>query len=100
MKYINLGHSDLNISRICMGCMGFGNSSTGQHSWTVDENDSRNIIRHALDQGINFFDTSIIYQQGTSEQYLGRALRDMAQRDEMVVATKFLPRSADEISEG
>lgn len=59
MKYINLGHSDLNISRICMG---FGNSSTGQHSWTVDENDSRNIIRHALDQGINFFDTSIIYQ--------------------------------------
>lgn len=97
MKYINLGHSDLNISRICMG---FGNSSTGQHSWTVDENDSRNIIRHALDQGINFFDTSIIYQQGTSEQYLGRALRDMAQRDKMVVATKFLPRSADEIAEG
>lgn len=100
MKYINLGHSDLNISRICMGCMGFGNSSTGQHSWTVDENDSRNIIRHALDQGINFFDTSIIYQQGTSEQYLGRALRDMAQRDKMVVTTKFLPRSADEIAEG
>ena len=67
MKYVNLGKSDLKVSRICMGCMGFGNSATGQHSWTVDEAQTREIIRHGLDLGINFFDTAIVYQNGTSE---------------------------------
>ncbi len=71
MKYIKLGNSGLTVSRICMGCMGFGNAATGQHSWTVDEEESRKIIKHGLDMGINFFDTAIVYQNGTSEQYVG-----------------------------
>ena len=97
MQYIKLGNSDLNVSRICLGCMGFGNAATGQHSWTLDEEKSREIIKHALDSGINFFDTAIVYQQGSSEQFVGRALKDFAKRDEVFVATKFLPRSPDEI---
>lgn len=100
MKYIKLGKSDLDVSRICMGCMGFGNAATGQHSWTVDEAQTREIIRHGLEQGINFFDTAIAYQDGTSEQYLGRALREYAARDQVIVATKFLPRTQDELDRG
>lgn len=100
MKYIKLGKSDLDVSRICMGCMGFGNAATGQHSWTVDEAQTREIIRHGLEQGINFFDTAIAYQDGTSEQYLGRALREYAVRDQVIVATKFLPRTQDELDRG
>ena len=76
MEYTKLGKSDLTVSRTCMGCMGFGNAATGQHSWTVDEERTREIIRHGLDLGINFYDTAIAYQNGTSEQYVGRALRD------------------------
>lgn len=100
MEYINLGGSALRASRICLGCMGFGNSATGQHSWVVDEETTRRIIRYALEAGINFFDTAIIYQQGSSERFLGRALRDMAKREEVVVGTKFLPRTAEEIAQG
>ena len=100
MKYTKLGTSDLNVSRICMGCMGFGNAQSGQHSWTLDEEHSREIIRLGLERGINFFDTAIGYQNGTSEQYVGRALRDFAKRDEVVVATKFLPRTQEEIAAG
>lgn len=100
MQYTKLGNSDLNISRICMGCMGFGDAGRGQHSWTLDEEHSREIIRHGLELGINFFDTAIAYQSGTSEQYLGRALRDFARREEVVVATKFLPRTQEEIQNG
>ena len=100
MNYAKLGSSDLNVSRICMGCMGFGDAGSGQHSWTVDEAHSREIIRRGLELGINFFDTAIAYQSGTSEQYLGRALRDFARRDEVVVATKFLPRTNEEIEAG
>lgn len=100
MKYTKLGTSDLDVSRICLGCMGFGNPQTGQHSWTVGEPETRNIIRHALDLGINFFDTAIAYQNGTSEEYVGRALRDFAPRNKVVVATKFLPRSTGEIEAG
>lgn len=100
MRYTNLGATDLKISRICLGCMGFGDAAHGQHSWTVDEPTTREIIKHALDSGINFFDTAIAYQSGTSEQYVGRALRDMAKRDEVVVATKFLPRTAEDIAAG
>ena len=100
MQYTKLGRSDLTVSRICMGCMGFGDAKNGQHSWTLDEAQSREIIRHGLDLGINFFDTAIAYQSGTSEQYLGRALRDFARRDEVVVATKFLPRTQEEIENG
>ncbi len=97
MKYTKLGKSELNVSRICMGCMGFGNASEGQHSWTVDEEQTRQIIKHGLDMGINFYDTAIVYQNGTSEQYVGRALRDFAKRDDYVIATKFTPRTQEEI---
>ena len=100
MKYTRLGQSDLNVSRICMGCMGFGDAGQGQHTWTLDEEHSREIIRHGLESGINFFDTAIAYQSGTSEQYLGRALKDFAKRDDVVVATKFLPRTQEEIDSG
>ena len=100
MEYIKLGKSDLNVSRICLGCMGFGDNTIGQHSWTVGESETLKIIKYALDNGINFFDTAIAYQLGTSEQYVGRALRDMAGREDVVVATKFLPRTAEEIEKG
>ncbi len=100
MQYTTLGNSDLKVSRICMGCMGFGDAKNGQHSWTLDEEHSREIIRRGLELGINFFDTAIAYQSGTSEQYLGRALRDFARRDQVVVATKFLPRTPEEIQNG
>ncbi len=100
MQYCNLGESDLRVSRICMGCMGFGDAQNGQHSWTIDEAHSREIIRRGLELGVNFFDTAIAYQSGTSEQYLGRALRDYARREDVVVATKFLPRTPEESAEG
>ena len=100
MKYAKLGNSDLNVSRICMGCMGFGDPARGQHSWTIDEERTREIIKRGLELGVNFYDTAIAYQSGTSEQYVGRALRDFAKRDEAVVATKFLPRTQEEIEAG
>ena len=100
MQYTRLGNSELEVSRICMGCMGFGDAGNGQHSWTIDEEHSREIIRRGLELGVNFFDTAIGYQSGTSEQYLGRALKDFAERDSVVVATKFLPRTPEEIEAG
>lgn len=100
MQYIKFGNSDLTVSRICMGCMGFGDANNGQHSWTIDEEHSREIIRRGLDLGVNFFDTAIAYQSGTSEQYLGRALWEYAKREDVVVATKFLPRTQDDIRAG
>ena len=90
MDYVKLGNSDLRVSRICLGCMGFGDPTIGQHSWTIGEEPTREIIRRSLDLGVNFFDTAIAYQLGTSEQYVGRALRDMAKRDDVVVAVKSL----------
>ena len=100
MKYTKLGSSDLNVSRICMGCMGFGDPQRGQHSWTIDEAHTREIIKRGLALGVNFCDTAIAYQSGSSEQYVGRTLRDFAKREEVVVATKFLPRTAEEIENG
>ncbi len=100
MNYTKLGNSDLTVSRICMGCMGFGDAGNGQHSWTIGENETRNIIRHGLDMGINFYDTAIAYQNGTSEQFAGKALRDFAKRDDYVIATKFTPRTQEEIDNG
>lgn len=100
MRYTTLGNSDLSVSRICLGCMGFGEAGNGQHSWTIDEPHSREIIKRALELGVNFFDTAIGYQSGTSEQYVGRALRDFARREDVVVATKFLPRTQEEIEAG
>ncbi len=100
MKYAKLGNSDLTVSRICMGCMGFGDAANGQHSWTVDEEHSREIIKRGLELGVNFFDTAIAYQSGTSERYVGKALRDFAKRGEVIAATKFLPRTQEEIAAG
>ncbi len=100
MRYTKLGNSELTVSRICMGCMGFGDARNGQHSWTLDEEHSREIIKYGLELGVNFYDTAIAYQSGTSEQYVGRALRDFAKREDVVVATKFLPRTQEEIETG
>lgn len=100
MKYTKLGNSDLTISRICMGCMGFGDAARGQHSWTIDEEHSREIIKRGLELGVNFYDTAIAYQSGTSEQYVGRAIRDFAKHEDVVIATKFLPRTPEEIEQG
>ena len=100
MKYAKLGNSDLTVSRICMGCMGFGDAANGQHSWTVDEAHSREIIKRSLELGVNFYDTAIGYQSGTSELYVGRAIKDFAKRDDVVIATKFLPRTQEEIADG
>ena len=100
MEYAKLGKSDLRVSRICMGCMGFGDPQKGMHSWTLQEEESRKIIKYGLDAGINFFDTAMGYQSGTSEEFVGRAIRDFAKRDEIVLATKFLPRTPSEIEGG
>ena len=100
MQYTKLGNADLTVSRICMGCMGFGEAGNGQHSWTIDEEHTREIIKSGMETGINFYDTAIGYQSGTSEQYLGRALKDFAKREDVVVATKFLPRTPEEIEAG
>lgn len=100
MEYTQLGNSALRVSRVCLGCMGFGDAQSGQHNWTLDEAQTREILQHALESGINFFDTAIVYQNGTSEQFVGRALRDFARREEIVVATKFPRRSAAEIEAG
>ena len=80
-----------------MGCMGFGDPNNGMHTWTLNEEESRKIIKAGIDNGINFFETAIGYQNGTSEQYVGRAIKDFADREDMVIATKFLPRTEDEI---
>lgn len=98
MKYTKLGNTDLNVSRLCLGTMGFGASNAGQHTWTLDEEKSKEIIKHALNTGINFIDTAIGYSNGTSEQYVGRAIREYAKRDEIILATKFFPRTPEEIA--
>jgi len=92
MRYVKLGRTGLDVSRLCLGCMTYGDPNRGNHPWTLDETRSRPIFRQALEAGINFFDTSNSYSDGTSEEYLGRALREFARRDEVVVATKvFFP---------
>jgi aryl-alcohol dehydrogenase-like predicted oxidoreductase len=88
MKYTKLGHTGLDVSRICLGCMTYGAPERGTHLWTLDEESSRPFIRAALELGINFFDTANVYSDGTSEEFLGRAIRDFSRRDEVVIATK------------
>ena len=97
MKYTKLGNSDLNVSRICMGCMGFGKAEAGMHSWTLPEDQSREILKYGLDRGINFYDTAMGYQGGTSEEFVGRAMKDFVRREDVVLATKFIPRTPAEI---
>jgi len=88
MDYIKLGNTGLDVSRLCLGCMGFGDAKRWIHPWVIDEESSRTIIKKALDVGINFFDTANVYSDGTSEEYLGRAIKDYVNRDEIVLATK------------
>jgi aryl-alcohol dehydrogenase-like predicted oxidoreductase len=88
MKYVNLGATGLQVSQICLGCMSFGASDQGTHPWTMGEAASRPFIQRALDAGINFFDTANVYSLGSSEEILGRAIKDFARRDEVVIATK------------
>ncbi len=96
MGYIKLGKSDLNVSRICLGCMSFGSAEGWSHnSWALNEENSRTIIKGALDLGVNFFDTANIYARGVSEEILGRAMKDFARRDEVVIATKVRGRMHD-----
>ena len=87
MEYVRLGTTGMQVSRICLGCMGFGDAEW-VHKWVLDEENSRPIIKHALELGINFFDTANVYSIGRSEEILGRALKDFANRDEVVIATK------------
>lgn len=92
MQYRNLGSTGLKVSRLCLGCMTFGTSGRGGHDWTLDEEQSRPFFRQALEAGINFFDTANVYSAGSSEEITGRALKDFARRDEVVIATKaFAP---------
>ena len=88
MNYVRLGSTGLKVSRICLGCMTYGVPERGNHTWTLPEEQSRPFIKRALDLGINFFDTANAYSDGTSEEIVGRALRDHARRDELVLATK------------
>jgi len=88
MDYVKLGGTGLDVSRICLGCMSYGVSHRGNHPWTLNEEESRPFIKRALEGGINFFDTANVYSDGTSEEILGRALKDFARRDEVVIATK------------
>ena len=88
MEYARLGHTGLEVSRICLGCMSFGDPGRGNHSWTIGEDAARPIIRQALEAGINFFDTANVYSGGSSEEIVGRSLSSSARRDEIVLATK------------
>lgn len=92
MQYVNLGRTGLKVSRVCLGCMTYGVPDRGAHPWSLDEEKSRPLIKRALELGINFFDTANTYSDGTSEEIVGRALRDFARREEIVLATKvFYP---------
>src|SRR2546423_13526538 len=88
MEYTKLGRTGLDVSRICLGCMSYGGGNRGNHAWSLGEEDSRPFIKKALEAGINFFDTANRYSLGNSEEILGRAIKDFARRDEVVVATK------------
>src|ERR1700685_1844835 len=88
MEYRNLGKTGLKVSRICLGCMSYGMPERGNHAWTLDLDKTRPFIKRAMESGINFFDTANVYSDGTSEEIVGRAVRDFGQRDEVVIATK------------
>ena len=88
MDYVRLGKTGLKVSRLCLGCMSYGVPGRGTHPWTLPEDQSRPFIKHAIEAGINFFDTANVYSDGTSEEIVGRALADLASRDEVVIATK------------
>ncbi|OCG75108.1 aldo/keto reductase [Gilliamella sp. Occ4-3] len=88
MEYLQLGNSEIKVSRLCLGCMSFGDPASKMHAWTLNPDQSETIIKHALDLGINFIDTSNTYSAGTSEEYLGRAIKKNIARDKVILATK------------
>ena len=92
MKYVRLGRTGLQVSRICLGCMSYGAPDRGPHPWSLPEDQSRPFIKRALELGINFFDTANVYSDGTGEEILGRALKDFARREDVVIATKVNAR--------
>ena len=92
MDYVKLGRTGLDVSRLCLGCMTYGAPDQGAHPWSMGETESRPFIRKALDLGINFFDTANVYSLGSSEEIVGKALKDMAKRDDIVIATKVFNR--------
>jgi aryl-alcohol dehydrogenase-like predicted oxidoreductase len=92
LEYVKLGRTGLDVSRICLGCMSYGGSNRGNHAWSLDEAASRPFIKRALEAGINFFDTANRYSLGSSEEILGRAIKDFARREEVVIATKVYGR--------
>ena len=92
MEYVRLGRTGLQVSRITLGCMTYGTPDRGGHAWTMPEEASRPLIRQALELGINFFDTANVYSDGTSEEIVGRALKEFSTRDEVVIATKVFNR--------
>src|SRR5690349_23577497 len=95
MEYTRLGATGLEVSRICLGCMSYGEPARGNHEWSLPENASRPLIRQALDAGITFFDTANVYSAGSSEEIVGRALKEHGRRDELVIATKVHGRMHD-----
>ncbi len=99
MEYVKLGNSDLIVSKICLGCMGFGEANSGMHTWTLDYEQSKAIIAYSLEKGVNFFDTAMGYSAGTSEIFVGRALKELAKRDDVVIATKYMPRTKDQLDQ-
>ena len=92
MEYTKLGRTGLDVSRICLGCMSYGGGNRGNHAWSLGEEESRPFIKRALEAGINFFDSANRYSLGSSEEILGRAIKDFARRDEIVIATKVYGR--------
>ncbi len=89
MQYKKLGHTGLDVSPVCIGCMGFGDPARGHPAWSLDEQTSRPVLRHAIEAGINFFDTANMYSNGSSaRRFLGRALKEFVNRDSVVIATK------------
>ena len=98
MKYVNLGTTGLKVSRICLGCMSYGFLSRGTHKWVLEEEASRPFFKQALEAGINFFDTANVYTLGGSEEITGRALKDFAKRDEIVIATKVFGKMREDLN--
>ena len=98
MQYKKLGKTGLKVSRICLGCMSYGIPERGSHLWSLPEEQSRPFIQRSLELGINFFDTANVYSDGTSEEIVGRALKDFADRDEIVLATKMHGRMHSDVN--
>jgi len=92
MEYVKLGRTGLEVSRICLGCMTYGDPDKGTHAWSLNEEHSRPLLRQAIEAGINFLDTANTYSNGSSEEIVGRAIKDFARRDDIVLATKVFNR--------